>query len=355
MTGDRTYFAKKLIKWYLQNKRELPWRNTSDPYLVWLSEIILQQTKVAQGLPYYERFVREFPSVQELANAKESQVLKLWQGLGYYSRARNLHKTAKYIANECNGVFPKDYKELLKLKGVGDYTASAIASICYNAPRAVVDGNVYRVLSRLYGMDIPINTTAGVKSFKELAEYLLDESEPAFYNQAIMEFGARHCVPKNPNCNACIFKSNCKAFQSRKVENFPIKIKKGEIKRRFFNYLVFISEDLRTILQKRTGKDIWKNLFEFPLIESTSDLEQEELKEHPEFVGLMAGFGNYKVTLFNESPIIHKLSHQHLRARFWIVEVSEIKDNGIPVSSVKDFPVPVLIENFISSFSEMNI
>lgn len=355
MSEDRTHFAKKLIKWYLQNKRELPWRNTSDPYRIWLSEIILQQTKVAQGLPYYERFVKEFPNVRVLAKAKESRVLKLWQGLGYYSRARNLHKTAKYIASEHDGVFPEDYKGLLKLKGVGEYTASAIASICYNAPRAVVDGNVFRVLSRLYGMDIPINTTLGVKSFKELAQYLLDESEPAIYNQAIMEFGARLCVPKNPNCNACIFNTNCKAFQARNVENFPIKIKKGKIKRRFFNYLVFLSEDLRTILKKRTGKDIWKNLFEFPLIESTSDLEHEELKEHPEFERLMAGIADFKVTLFNESPIIHKLSHQILRVRFWIVEVPEIKENGIPTTTVKDFPVPVLIENFISSFSEMNI
>src|SRR5690606_35061662 len=223
---------------------------TTNPYNIWLSEIILQQTQIVQGLPYYEEFLKAFPTIFHLANAPESQVLKLWQGLGYYSRARNLHATAKYIVAECNGVFPNNYKELHQLKGVGDYTASAIASICFREPAAVVDGNVYRVLSRVFGVETPINSTKGIKDFKSLAQELIDADDPGTYNQAVMEFGAVHCKPRNPDCNICIFNSSCYALANNKVDKLPVKTSKTKIRNRYFNYLVFLSSDEKTILQK---------------------------------------------------------------------------------------------------------
>ena len=213
-------FSKVLIDWYLKNKRELPWRKTSDPYHIWLSEIMLQQTRIEQGLPYYQRFISAFPSVFDLAAAPQEKVLKLWQGLGYYSRARNLHESAKYVAEELNGVFPGSYKELKELKGVGDYTAAAIASICYNEPVAVVDGNVYRVLSRFFDIETPINSTAGIKEFKALASELLDEKDPSSFNQALMEFGALQCKPRNPLCETCPLSSGCLALQKNKIKDF---------------------------------------------------------------------------------------------------------------------------------------
>ena len=229
-------FSKTLINWYSVNKRELPWRQTIDPYYIWLSEIILQQTQVAQGLPYYVKFTEEFPSVFHLAKAQEGHVLKLWQGLGYYSRARNLHTTAKYIAAELKGEFPNNYKDLLKLKGIGDYTASAIASICFNKPEAVVDGNVYRVLSRYFGIDTPINSPKGAKEFKQLAQELIDKKDPATFNQAIMEFGATQCKPQSPDCTLCPFTSSCIAFNENRIIELPVKIKSGKAKKKYFNF-----------------------------------------------------------------------------------------------------------------------
>jgi len=354
MVKNNTSFSKKLILWYLQNQRELPWRSTSNPYFIWLSEIILQQTRVSQGLPYYYKFIEAFPSIEELAEAEEAQILKLWQGLGYYSRARNLHATAKYIAYDLKGIFPNSYDGLMKLKGVGDYTASAIASICFKAPTAVVDGNVYRVLSRLFGIETPINSSEGIKTFKELAQHLLDESQPGIYNQAIMEFGARYCVPQSPDCLHCIFNDKCEAFKNKSVLKFPVKHKNGKIRKRFFNYIVFISDDERTIVQQRREKGIWRNLYEFPLIESNANIELKELQKLPEFVNLTKDYLNHRIYLFNENPVIHKLSHQHLATRFWIVEIPDLKETGTPISSLENFAVPVLIENFISNFSFMN-
>ena len=234
------FFAKNLIDWYLDNKRDLPWRSTKDPYFIWLSEIILQQTRVAQGTPYYLAFTSAFGDVKSLADAPQAKVLKLWQGLGYYSRARNLHIAAKYVANELDGIFPATYKGLLELKGVGDYTASAVGSICFDLPNAVVDGNVYRVLSRIFGISTPINTTQGVKDFKALAQQLLDTSQPGTYNQALMEFGARFCVPQNPNCEQCIFQYKCDAYKNKQVANLPVKLKKLKIKKRYFLSLIHI-------------------------------------------------------------------------------------------------------------------
>ncbi len=346
------YFSNILIPWYLQNKRELPWRNTMNPYQIWLSEIILQQTRVLQGLPYYLKFVEKYPKVADLANAREEDVLKLWQGLGYYSRARNLHATAKIVSEKMDGIFPNNYKDLLKLKGIGDYTASAIASISFNQPEAVVDGNVYRVLSRVFGISTPINTTAGQKKFKQLAQQLIDKKQPGTFNQAIMEFGARYCVPQNPDCGNCIFNDSCIAFQQKKVADLPVKIKAKPIKKRFFNYMVVLSENERTILQQRTGKGIWQKLYQFPLIETMEDVDLSLLKEQPQFQGFSEELNIDTISLFNEKAVVHKLSHQHLYTRFWIVEVSEEIDSTIPISEVKKYAVPVLIENFVAEFFE---
>lgn len=271
-------FSKILTHWYSNNKRDFPWRQTKDPFRIWLSEIILQQTQVKQGLPYYEAFVSTYSTVFELANANESDVLKLWQGLGYYSRARNLHATAKYIANECDGIFPNNYKDLLKLKGIGDYTASAISSICFNEVSAVVDGNVYRVLSRYFGIETPINSAKGIKEFKQLAQELIDKNKPAEFNQAIMEFGAIQCKPSNPDCSVCPFNSSCVALQKNMIGLLPIKLKANKVKKRYFNFLVFVSTNRKTILEKREGKGIWQNLYQFPLIESDKSLDYKKFR-----------------------------------------------------------------------------
>lgn len=345
-------FPNKLIAWYLQNKRDLPWRNTVNPYHIWLSEIMLQQTRVLQGLPYYLMFVEAYPTVGDLANAPENEILKLWQGLGYYSRARNLHATAKMVSEEMNGIFPNNHKDLLKLKGVGDYTASAIASISFNQPDAVVDGNVYRVLSRFFGSSTPINTTAGQKEFKQLAQQLIDKDRPGTFNQAIMEFGARYCVPQNPDCPNCIFNDGCVAFQQKKVAELPVKIKTKPVKKRYFNYLVFLSDNDRTVLRQRTGKGIWHKLYEFPLIETSEEVDLSTLKKLPQFQNISEKINIETISLFNTQPVIHKLSHQHLNTRFWIIETLEETENTIPISEISNYAVPVLIANFVSEFFE---
>lgn len=344
------FFATDLIPWYVENKRDLPWRNNSDPYRVWLSEIILQQTRIQQGLPYYLGFLKAFPTVEELANAPEAKVLKLWQGLGYYSRARNLHATAKTITKEMGAVFPDNYSDLLKLKGVGDYTASAIASICFNEAVAVVDGNVFRVLSRVFGISTPINTTAGQKEFKMLAQKLIDTEQPGIHNQALMEFGALHCVPKNPDCGGCIFKNRCFAFLNDSVEKLPVKLKPKPSVKRYFNYLVFISHNEKTLLEQRLGKGIWHKLYEFPLIETSRKIDLQTLKSMVEFQKLTHDLKVISITLYNEKPVLHKLSHQDLYTRFWIVEVSEVRENFVFLSEIGDYAVPVLIDNFVSEF-----
>jgi A/G-specific adenine glycosylase len=340
-------FSKTILSWYSKNKRPLPWRKTKDPYKIWLSEIILQQTRVAQGLPYYEKFVIAYPCVEDLAAAKEEDILKLWQGLGYYSRARNLHATAKIVTSEFNGNFPSTYIDLLKLKGIGDYTASAIASICYNEARPVVDGNVYRVLARYYGIDLPINETKGIKYFKELAIEIMDAKEIADYNQGIMEFGAKQCTPQKPDCNSCPLSVSCVGLQQNKIKELPLKIKKGKIRKRYFNYLVLVDGLGNTLLNKRIANGIWKNLFEFPLIESIKLLEEQEVRAEITNTTKI----NFK-NLFSwqEQPIIHKLSHQHIITTFWIVETSHELPNGIPLGKIEAYPVPVLMAEFIETF-----
>lgn len=343
-------FSKTLTYWYSEYKRNLPWRGTKDPYLIWLSEIIMQQTQIRQGLPYYKAFLARFPRVFDLAAADENEVLKLWQGLGYYSRARNLHFTARYVANELNGEFPKTYKELLKLKGVGDYTASAIASICYNEAHAVVDGNVYRVLSRYFGIDTPINITAGIKLFKNRARDLLPKDNFGDYNQAIMEFGARQCKPQSPDCSKCPLNKTCSALQLDMVRHLPVKTNRVKITRKHFNYLVFISKDRTTILHKRTTKGIWQNMYQFPLAETDKDLLQEDFIIDPTIRRILNG-SEYNLDLYNEQPIAHKLSHQHLYTKFWILTVDELPQEGVEISKIESLPVPTLISNFIREFN----
>lgn len=343
-------FSKTITLWYSNNKRDLPWRHTKNPYYIWLSEIILQQTQVVQGLPYYTKFVLEFPTVFHLANATEGEVLKLWQGLGYYSRARNLHATAKYVANELQGKFPDNYNNLIKLKGIGDYTASAIASICYNEATAVVDGNVYRVLSRYFGIDTPINSTQGVKTFKQLAQELLDTKNPATFNQAIMEFGATQCKPQNPDCNACPLNTSCVALSKKTISSLPVKIKTTKVKKKYFNFLVFMFDDDKTILQKREGKGIWQNLYQFPLIETKQHASYHDLypivKQHT-----FVNNNKFTLTLYNDDAIVHKLSHQHLYTQFWIVKVNALCSTGVSINNVKDYAVPILIGNFMEVFN----
>ena len=344
------FFAKNLIDWYLDNKRDLPWRSTKDPYFIWLSEIILQQTRVAQGTPYYLAFTSAFGDVKSLADAPQAKVLKLWQGLGYYSRARNLHIAAKYVANELDGIFPATYNGLLELKGVGDYTASAVGSICFDLPNAVVDGNVYRVLSRIFGISTPINTTQGVKDFKALAQQLLDTSQPGTYNQALMEFGARFCVPQNPNCEQCLFQYKCDAYKNKQVSVLPVKLKKLKVKKRYFNYIVLLSEDQNTVLQQRTDKGIWQQLYQFPLVETQQVVDEFELREELQFSQISALYGIDTLTLYKEKAVIHKLSHQHLYTRFWIAQTKSKLPQGLPIDKIDTYAVPVLISNFISEF-----
>ncbi|MEE9406717.1 MAG: NUDIX domain-containing protein, partial [Polaribacter sp.] len=273
---------------------------------------------------------------------------KMWQGLGYYSRARNLHFSAKQIANELNGEFPSTYKEIIKLKGIGDYTASAIASICFNEPTAVVDGNVYRVLSRYFGIKTPINSSAGIKEFKILAQTLIDENQPGTFNQAIMDFGALHCKPQNPLCETCPFSDSCVALEKKMIKELPVKEKKIKIRKRYFNFLVVRTDDNKTILNERIGKGIWQGLYQFPLVESDKKINKEALILSKEFMNLFSD--ETSISLFNTKEIVHKLSHQHLYTQFWIVETANSSEATINWNEINTFPVPILIANFLEKF-----
>ncbi|NAS12617.1 A/G-specific adenine glycosylase [Poritiphilus flavus] len=340
-------FSEKILNWYVQNKRQLPWRNTTDPYKIWLSEIMLQQTRVAQGIPYYEKFVKKYPTVQDMAVASEQEILKLWQGLGYYSRARNMHHTARKVTEEMDGKFPQTYEGLIKLKGVGDYTASAIASISFGQLEPVVDGNVYRVLARYFGVDTPINSGPGIKYFKNLARELMPDENIRDYNQGLMEFGAIQCAPKKPYCLHCPLNDSCVALQKNLIASLPAKLKNNSIKKRYFNYLVPLDPKSNTRLHKREGKGIWQNLYEFPLIESPKELNINELKE---LMPKEAPFADLtEVIAFNADNIVHKLSHQHLYTRFWICRTSSEIADGITPAELEDYPVPVLIADFIKT------
>ena len=350
MNAVPSEFSNPLIAWYLQNKRELPWRQTKDPYKIWLSEIMLQQTRVEQGLPYYLKFTARFPEVKDLAEASEQEVLKLWQGLGYYSRARNLHATAKYVAYDLNGQFPNNYGELKKLKGVGDYTASAIASICFDEAAAVVDGNVYRALSRSFGIDTPIDSSAGQKEFKTLAQELIDKLRPGTFNQAIMEFGARLCTPKNPDCEHCFFADRCVARAQDKISALPVKKGKIKVTKRYFNYLIAQSPQHKTILQQRTAKGIWHKLYEFPNLETEQPATVKDIKSSSLFGQIFSADAEADPIRYNDKAVVHKLSHQHLEITFWIIPTTIEPEGAISAEELREFQVPVVLERFINSY-----
>lgn len=341
-------FSHKILNWYGEHKRDLPWRETRDPYKIWLSEIMLQQTRVAQGMPYYHKFLEAFPTVHDLASAPEEQVLKLWQGLGYYSRARNLHATAKMVVREHGGKFPQTYKGLKSLKGIGDYTASAIASFCFDVPEPVVDGNVYRVLARYFGVDLPINSTQGAKYFKELAREVMDAENIRDYNQGIMEFGAMQCAPTKPYCLLCPLNESCVALKENRVKALPVKQNRTKVRDRHFNYLVLLDEANNTLMEQRRGKGIWQSLYQFPLVESEQELDEPGLQyKIQDKKGLPAV---ESLSLYNNEPIIHKLSHQHLHTKFWIAKTSDALESGTQWEEITAFPVPVLIADFIKTF-----
>lgn len=328
--------GQELVKWYENHHRNLPWRHTKDPYQIWLSEVILQQTRVDQGLPYFLKFVHAFPTVELLAKATEQEVLSLWQGLGYYSRGRNLHKTAQIIANEHNGAFPNSYEGLLKLKGIGPYTAAAISSFAFDLPHAVVDGNVFRVLSRYFGIDLAINSSAGKKTFEKIAGEVLNTKQPALHNQAIMEFGALQCKPVAPKCSECPLQLSCAAFAENKVHLLPVKEKKIKIRHRFFVYHVQTDQENRLALERRVAGDIWEGLFQFPMIEFSSAEEQ---------ITYLQNFA----TSWQSPKFKHVLSHQKIEAYFVLAPLREKKEEKTHYSlqEISVLPLPRLIDKFL--------
>lgn len=352
MNSHTIHISKILTRWYEQNKRALPWRDTKDPYKIWISEIILQQTRIKQGTSYYLRFIERFSSMDELALAEEDEVLKYWQGLGYYSRARNLHKAAKQIATNFGGIFPTDHANILRLAGIGDYTAAAICSFAYNQPYAVVDGNVYRVLARIFGIETPIDSSNGKKVFSKLANNILSTKNPATHNQAIMEFGALQCTPSSPDCSNCPLKSSCKAYELNLITMLPIKEKKTKITNRYFNYL-FIKNNETTFLQKRTKKDIWQHLYEFPLIETDRLLSSNELLNNPFFNTLFEGINTVKV-IETTNPMKHALSHRVIYAQFTTIFISErnekLKSFSLtPINKIDNLAISRLTELFLET------
>ena len=341
-----------LMDWYRKNQRDLPWRRTNDPYAIWLSEVILQQTRVEQGMPYWLRFMEDFPTVTDLADADEREVLRLWQGLGYYSRARNLHAAAKVIRDDYQGVFPNQYEQIRALKGIGDYTAAAIGSIAFYLPYAVVDGNVYRFLSRIFAISTPIDSTNGKKEFSVLANELIDKSNPGIFNQAMMEFGAMLCKPSNPDCSICPFNQYCQSYAVNVVREYPVKSKKTKTRNRYFNYLI-LSDEKNTIIQKREAKDIWQGLYQFPLIESENKNQSAIDLSNTNIPQLIKGTSYSMVK--SSSVVKHVLSHQIIYAKFWWIKLENIPSMGatdyidIPWSRLSDFGMPQLIVKYLEN------
>ena len=310
-------FSERLLSWHEKNRRDLPWKADRDPYRIWVSEIILQQTRVSQGLPYFERFIQTFPTLSALADAPEDLLMQVWQGLGYYSRARNMQITARHIYRNLNNQWPRTYRELLTLKGIGPYTAAAIASFAFDEPVAVVDGNVVRILSRIFGIDIPFQKNEGKKKYQELADRLLDQNRPAEWNQAIMDFGALQCTPGIPDCSICPFSKDCKANLDERIDEFPPRMKKTPRKIRYFSFLVLITPEHQMLIRKRTGRDIWQSLHEFPMVETGEIPSIREL--HQSFSRL------FTVDLVEREDFLPKLasreqllSHQVIRADFYL-------------------------------------
>jgi len=343
-----------LYKWYNKHKRDLPWRHTKDPYLIWLSEVILQQTRVDQGLPYYLEFSQTFTSITQLAKAPEKKIMKMWQGLGYYSRAANMHHTAKLILSHYKGKFPSDYNSLIQLKGIGPYTAAAVSSFAANEAHAVVDGNVYRVLSRLFEIEEPINSQHGKKLFSDIAANILDKTDPALHNQAMMELGAMVCKPKKPDCLECPLRLQCRAYKSGRQSQLPVKMQKKKAISRFLNFIVVDTGKL-TLLQKRTGKGIWQNLYEPPCIETKEIISNSLAPESVELLDVFKNINNLSLKRTYECK--HQLTHQNILAVFWVAncKTSDIKDNKHYVKSswqnINQFAVHRLFDKFLKYYT----
>lgn len=350
MSKRETFFTKNLLKWDKeQNNRSMPWKGERDPYKIWLSEIILQQTRVEQGLAYYERFINAFPNVHLLANASEKKVMKLWEGLGYYSRCRNLHASAQFISKRLNGIFPNDYDSIKSLKGVGPYTAAAISSFAFNLPYAVLDGNVFRVLARVFGIETPIDTNTGKKEFIMLATRLLDKKQPGVYNQAIMDFGAIVCKPIAPNCSTCIFKKQCIAYNTNTVANFPVKQKKIKIQKRFFSFLIIEYKTLTAIYLRNTN-DIWKGLYSFPIIETKKATSEKSILNQAEKENI---FLHDSYQLLKKSNLVQqRLTHQIIAGKFIHLQMKQkptLHKNIMWVATKKlnQFPFPKMVKEYI--------
>ena len=352
---ENSSFTSTLISWYQEHKRDLPWRDTRDPYKIWLSEIILQQTRVAQGTPYYFSFLETYPTVQDLAQASEQEVLRLWQGLGYYSRARNLHKCAKTIVDKYHGGFPSSYQELVKLPGIGDYTASAIASFAFQQPTPAVDGNVFRVLSRIFGVAEDITKQKTRKVFRDLSYSLISQTSPDTYNQALMEFGAIQCTPLAPKCNTCPFQSECVAFQTGKQQEFPVKSKRVKVRNRYFYYLV-LKSDAGLLMKPRESKDIWQGLYDFFLIEPSKKSDPYHLLS--DYLPQGANLEQLRIE-DPTAPYLHKLTHQHIHATFIPIELRDqamvklCKEKlfleEFDLSEIPQLPKPILIDNYLKA------
>lgn len=349
---DKRYFSEKVAEWYGQHKRNLPWRRTRDPYKIWLSEIILQQTRVIQGLPYYQRFIEKFPDVWALAAASEQEVLRLWQGLGYYTRARNLHKCAKEVVSLYNGLFPDRYEQLLKLPGIGEYTAAAVASFSFKEPVAVVDGNVFRVLARIFGIDHEINSPKGKKYFTGLANELISRHHPDVHNQAVMEFGALWCTPKQPKCEACPFQQTCFASLNNLQPQLPVKAKAKAARKRYFYYFV-LKKGKSLMMKKRDKKDIWHGLYDFYLVEKNRAIKPDNVMVEDVYLKKLKTRASVQT-----SPVYrHVLSHQVILSRFILIDHSETslpaaeKDYKFyPIKKIMDLPKPVLISRFLEDY-----
>ncbi len=341
-------FTEKLLHWYGKNKRDLPWRNTKNPYYIWLSEVILQQTRIEQGLPYYQAFTQNFPSLKDLANASEDSVLKLWQGLGYYSRARNLHHTAKTVYFDLNNEFPKQFNEIIKLKGIGPYTAAAIASFAFKEPIGVVDGNVFRVMARYFGIydDIALSKTRTI--FQNLVNELISKEHPDTFNQAIMDLGSTICSPANPKCSECPVQDSCVAFLENTISQLPVKIKKITIKDRFFNFVIIKNEN-QIAIEQRAEKDIWQKLYQFPLIETKDNIEENIYKQ------LTESYPNQSIKKLTNNSIKHKLSHQQLHIDFYEIETNQTIENHqfIELSNLDQYAYPIVIWNFMKDYFKL--
>jgi A/G-specific adenine glycosylase len=348
---DSRYFSKKVVRWYEKSRRDLPWRETKDPYRIWLSEIILQQTRVNQGLPYYLKFAEAFPSVFDLATAPEQKVLRLWQGLGYYTRARNLHKCAKEIVARYNGILPNTFEELKTLPGIGDYTAAAIASISFGQAVAVVDGNVFRVLARIFGIETPINTPEGKRVFFKLANERVPKENPDVHNQAMMEFGARFCTPRNPSCEVCTFQSDCFAYKNSLQHQLPVKLQLKKARKRYFYYFA-IQKGKSILMKKREEKDIWHGLYDFVLVETKRPVDPIKIFAENE---TLRKFRKGKLSEIS-GMYKHILSHQLIYSRFiqiMLPQNLELNGPGLKFYSLKkvaELPKPVLISKFLSDY-----